>query len=246
MPATWLVIPTFNEAPVLEALLRAAHAQLEAVAPGDFRILVVDDDSPDGTGRILDRLAAELSAVEALHRPAKSGLGRAYKAGFERALGAGAQVVVQMDADFSHDPADLPRLLGAVRGGADLALGSRYVAGGGVEDWGPARRALSRGGCAYARWLLGVAVRDLTGGFKAHRRATLEAIDLGSIRSEGYAFQIEVTYRALHRGLRVEELPIVFRDRRLGHSKMSARIALEAALLVPYLRLTQARRSARG
>jgi dolichol-phosphate mannosyltransferase len=232
MPGTWIVIPTYNEAELVEDLVRAVHARMS----GDFRILVVDDNSPDGTGRIVDGLAGELAEVEVLHRPAKEGLGRAYIDGFSRALAGGAEHVVQMDADFSHDPADVPRLLAAVRDGADMALGSRYVAGGGVEDWGPVRRSISRGGCAYARAVLGVRVRDLTGGFKAHRRATLEAIDVPAIRSEGYSFQIEVTYRALLCGLRVVELPITFRDRRLGHSKMSARIALEAMVLVPRLR----------
>jgi dolichol-phosphate mannosyltransferase len=233
MSGTWVVVPTYNEAELVEDLVRALHREL---AGSEHRILVVDDSSPDGTGAIADRLAAELPEVEVLHRPDKEGLGRAYLAGFARALAGGAELVAQMDADFSHAPADLPRLLAAVRGGADMALGSRYVAGGGVEDWGPLRRAISRGGCAYARTVLGVPIRDLTGGFKAHRRETLEAIDLASVRSQGYAFQIEITYRALLRGLRVVELPIVFRDRRLGRSKMSARIALEAMVLVPGLR----------
>jgi dolichol-phosphate mannosyltransferase len=235
MSGTWVVIPTYNEAEVVEDLVRAVHRELTADG-GEFRILVVDDDSPDGTGAIVDRLASELPEVEPLHRGAKDGLGRAYLAGFARALEGGADFVAQMDADFSHAPADLPRLLAAVRDGADMALGSRYVAGGGVEDWGPIRRAISRGGCAYARLALGVRIRDLTGGFKAHRRTTLEAIDLDGVRSQGYAFQIEITYRALRRGLRVVELPIVFRDRRRGHSKMSARIAIEAMFLVPGLR----------
>jgi dolichol-phosphate mannosyltransferase len=235
MPGTWVVIPTYNEAELVEDLVGAVHREL-AAAGGEFHILVVDDASPDGTGTIVDRLAAELPAVEVLHRAGKDGLGRAYIAGFGHALEHGAELVAQMDADFSHDPADLPRLLAAVRDGADMALGSRYVPGGGVEDWGRLRRAISRGGGAYARAVLGVGIRDLTGGFKAHRRATLEAIDLGAVRSEGYAFQIEVTYRALLRGLRVVELPIVFRDRRQGRSKMSARIALEAMIVVPRLR----------
>ncbi|MCW3065385.1 MAG: glycosyltransferase [Solirubrobacterales bacterium] len=240
MPGTWVVIPTYNEAEVVEDLVRAVHRELTADA-GEFHILVVDDGSPDGTGAIVDRLATELPEVEVLHRNEKDGLGRAYIAGFGRALEAGADVVAQMDADFSHAPADVPRLLAAVREGADMALGSRYVRGGGVEDWGPVRRAISRGGCAYARAVLGVRIRDLTGGFKALRADTLRAIDLPAVRSEGYAFQIEVTYRALLRGLRVVELPIVFRDRRLGHSKMSARIALEAIVLVPRLRRLRGR-----
>jgi len=235
MSGVWVVIPTYNEAEVVEDLVRAVHRELSA-EDGEFRILVVDDGSPDGTGAIVERLGGELPEVEALHRTAKDGLGRAYIAGFARALAAGAEIVAQMDADFSHAPADLPRLLAAVRGGADMALGSRYVAGGGVEDWGPVRRAISRGGCTYARIALGVPIRDLTGGFKAHRRTTLEAIQLDAVRSQGYAFQIEMTYRAVRRGLRVVELPIVFRDRRLGRSKMSARIAIEAMFLVPGLR----------
>jgi dolichol-phosphate mannosyltransferase len=240
MPGTWVVIPTYNEAEVVEDLVRAVHRELAADG-GEFHILVVDDASPDGTGAIVDRLATELPEVEVLHRNGKDGLGRAYVAGFGRALEAGADIVAQMDADFSHAPADVSRLVTAVREGADMALGSRYVRGGGVEEWGPVRRAISHGGCAYARAVLGVRVRDLTGGFKAHRAATLRAIDLPAVRSEGYAFQIEVTYRALLLGLRVVELPIVFRDRRLGRSKMSSRIALEAMLLVPRLRRLRGR-----
>ena len=204
------------------------------------RVLVVDDSSPDGTGRIAERLAAEHEAVEVLHRPRKSGLGRAYVAGFTHALAAGAGAVIEMDADFSHDPADLPRLLQGLTGGADLVLGSRYVDGGGIADWGRIRRLLSRAGCEYARRVLGVGVRDLTGGFKCFRASALEAIDYASVRSQGYAFQVELTYRALRSGLRVEEIPIVFREREEGSSKMSARIALEAAWLVPALRLGRA------
>jgi len=232
MAGTWVVVPTYNEAALVEDLVRAVHRELSG---SEHRILVVDDASPDGTGAIVDRLARELP-VEPLHRPRKEGIGPAYLAGFARALEGGAEFVVQMDADFSHAPADVPRLIAAVRDGADMALGSRYVPGGGVEDWGPLRRVISRGGCLYARLVLRTRIHDLTGGFKAHRRATLEAIDLPSVRSHGYAFQIEITYRALLRGLRVVELPIVFRDRRLGHSKMSTRIALEAMILVPRLR----------
>lgn len=231
----WVVIPTYNEADNLEAIVRAALAELEPYAPDDHAILVVDDNSPDGTGAIADRLAAEHDAVEVLHRQAKSGLGQAYLAGFARALGGGAQFVIEMDADFSHDPRYLPQLLDAARD-ADLVLGSRYVAGGGVRDWGLLRRLISRGGGLYARKILGVEVQDLTGGFKCIRREVLEGIDLDSVRAEGYVFQIEVTYRALLAGFRVREIPIVFSDRTVGASKMSTRIALEAMWLVPRLR----------
>jgi len=233
--SVWVVIPTYNEAPNIDGIVRAAAAQLERTVPGDYRILVVDDGSPDGTGELADRLAEELAAVEVLHRREKNGLGQAYLAGFARALEGGAELVIEMDADFSHDPRYLQDLLGAVQD-ADLVLGSRYVAGGGVEDWGPLRRVISRGGCLYARMILRTGVRDLTGGFKCIRREVLEAIDLDSVRAEGYVFQIEVTYRALLAGFRVREVPIVFRDRTRGKSKMSARIAIEAMLSVPGLR----------
>ncbi|WP_241004291.1 polyprenol monophosphomannose synthase [Conexibacter sp. SYSU D00693] len=233
----WLVLPTYEEAENVEAIVRAAQAVLRRAAPEGFRILVVDDSSPDGTGEIADGLAAEFpEEVEVLHRGAPEGLGRAYLAGFARALEGGASHVLEMDADFSHDPMDLERLLDAVRGDADLVLGSRYVRGGGVRDWGPVRRVVSRGGSFYARVVLGLAVRDLTGGFKCFRREVLEALDLPTVRSVGYAFQVELTYRAVRRGFRVVEVPIVFRDRVRGRSKMGWRIALEAALLVPRLR----------
>jgi dolichol-phosphate mannosyltransferase len=199
-------------------------------------MLVVDDNSPDGTGELADRLAAEREELRVLHRPAKAGLGPAYLAGFAEALAGGAGYVMEMDADFSHDPEDLGRLLTAAREGADLVLGSRYVPGGGVQDWGPLRRLISRGGSLYARVILGVGQHDLTGGFKCFRGATLEAIDLGSVTSKGYAFQIELTYRAARRGLRIVEVPIVFRERRVGRSKMSSRIALEAFWRVPQIR----------
>jgi dolichol-phosphate mannosyltransferase len=231
----WLILPTYNEADNLEKMVRAALPRLAAVAP-EHRILVVDDNSPDGTGRIADRLAAELSGLEVLHRPGKAGLGRAYLAGFARALEGGADLVLEMDCDFSHDPADLPRLIAAAAE-ADLVLGSRYVPGGGVTHWGIFRRALSRGGSLYAQLLLGLPVRDLTGGFKCFRREVLEGVDLAGIAADGYGFQIEVTYRAIRAGFRVKEVPIVFRDRRVGQSKMSARIALEAVWKVPALRL---------
>ena len=231
-PATWLVIPTYNEAANVEAIAAAALAEL----PAPRRLLIVDDDSPDGTGAIADRIAVREPDLEVLHRPRKQGIGPAYLAGFKRALAAGAGVVAQMDADFSHDPADLPRLLGALRD-ADLAIGSRYVEGGGVADWGAVRRAVSRGGGSYARLILGVPVNDLTGGFKAFRRDVLESIDLDSVDALGYAFQVEMTYRAIQAGFRVVEVPITFRDRRIGESKMTGRIVLEAAWRVPAMRL---------
>jgi dolichol-phosphate mannosyltransferase len=236
--AVWLILPTFNEAENIAAVVAAAREVLERAAPGDHRILVVDDSSPDGTGDIADGLAAQHDDVEVLHRTTREGLGPAYLAGFAHALGGGAQFVMEMDSDFSHDPADLARLLAAAED-ADLVLGSRYVAGGGVTDWGRVRRFVSRGGSWYARVVLGLDVRDLTGGFKCFRREVLEAIDLPSVRSRGYAFQVELTHRAVHAGFRVVELPIVFRDRELGHSKMSWRIAGEAALLVPQLRFAR-------
>jgi dolichol-phosphate mannosyltransferase len=232
MPAAWLILPTYNEAENIERIVRAALPQL-ASASDDPHILIVDDGSPDGTGEIADRLASEFAEVEVLHRTAKEGLGRAYLAGFERALASGADFVLEMDSDFSHDPADLPRLLAA---DADLVLGSRYVPGGGVTDWGLFRRLLSRGGSWYARMVLRVPVRDLTGGFKCFRRATLEGIDYNRTHADGYGFQIELTYRAIKAGFRVKEVPIVFRDRQAGTSKMSPRIAIEAVWKVPALR----------
>jgi dolichol-phosphate mannosyltransferase len=234
----WLILPTFDEAENIEALVAAAVPALAAGAPGGFRLLVVDDSSPDGTGAIADRLAAEHEEVEVLHRVRREGLGPAYLAGFRHALANGAGRVLEMDADFSHDPADLPRLLAAVDAGADVALGSRYVDGGAVADWGLLRRALSRGGCVYARTVLGLPIKDLTGGFKCFRREVLDAIDLGTVRSHGYAFQVELTYRALARGFSVVEVPIVFRDRQLGRSKMSPAIAIEACWMLPRLRLS--------
>jgi dolichol-phosphate mannosyltransferase len=233
----WLILPTFDEAENIELIVDAALGVLRTAAPDGFRILVVDDSSPDGTGRIADRLAAAHPEVEVLHRTERTGLGPAYLAGFGHALGHGAGYVFEMDADFSHDPADLARLLAAVRdGGADVALGSRYVPGGAVADWGVLRRIVSRGGSLYARLVLGLPVRDLTGGFKCFRAEVLEAIDLPTVRAHGYAFQVELTNRAVRRGFRVVEVPITFRDRLRGKSKMSARIALEAMFLVPRLR----------
>jgi dolichol-phosphate mannosyltransferase len=235
----WVILPTYDERDDVEPLTEAIVAVLRRVGH-PFRVLIVDDASPDGTGVAADGLAARLPEVEVLHRAAKEGLGRAYQAGFVRALAEGAEWVVEMDADFSHDPAHLPALLAAA-GEADLVLGSRYTPGGGVEDWGPLRRALSRGGCLYARRMLGVGVRDLTGGYKVLHRRVLEAIDVPSLRGQGYVFQVEVTYRALMAGFRVREVPIVFRDRRHGRSKMSPRIALEAIWRVPALRRRRGR-----
>jgi dolichol-phosphate mannosyltransferase len=231
----WVVIPTYNEAANIEGIIRATIAELERLVPDAHRILVVDDNSPDGTGDIADRLAERHPRVEVLHRAAKTGLGHAYLAGFSRALSGDAELVIEMDADFSHDPRYLEPLLGAAEE-ADLVLGSRYVQGGGIENWGIVRRLISRGGGLYARTILGVPIHDLTGGFKCIRRRVLEAIQLDTVRAEGYVFQIEVTYRALLAGFKVTEVPIVFRDRTVGTSKMSARIAAEAMLAVPLLR----------
>jgi dolichol-phosphate mannosyltransferase len=228
----WLVIPTYNEAANVEAIVSAALEKL----PPDRRLLVVDDSSPDGTGQIAERLAAGRDEVAVLHRPVKRGLGPAYVAGFREALAGGAELIAHMDADFSHDPADLPRLLEAAAH-ADLVLGSRYVEGGGVTDWGPRRRAISRWGSAYARAALGVPIRDLTGGFKVFRRPVLEAINLGSLASLGYAFQVETTFRTILAGFKVVEVPITFRDRRVGQSKMTGSVVLEAAWRVPAMRL---------
>jgi dolichol-phosphate mannosyltransferase len=233
--ATWVIIPTYNEAVNLERIVAAACAELDRVAEGEYRILVVDDGSPDGTGAIADALAAASDRIEVLHRPQKAGLGAAYLAGFQRALTAGAERVIEMDADFSHDPRYLPALL-AASANADVVLGSRYVAGGGVRDWSLLRKMISRGGGLYARAVLGVDVADLTGGFKCIRREVLEAIDLPSVRAQGYVFQIEVTYRSILAGFTVREIPIVFADRTAGKSKMSARIALEAVWRVPELK----------
>jgi dolichol-phosphate mannosyltransferase len=232
----WVVLPTFDEAENLEQILAMILPVMRRHAgENGFRVLVVDDDSPDGTGAIADRVAAVEPEVRVLHRPTREGLGPAYLAGFAVALGDGASHVIEMDADFSHEPHDLPRLLRAAQD-ADLVLGSRYVPGGVVADWGLWRRIISRGGSAYARIVLGLRVQDLTGGFKCFRREVLEAIDLATVRSHGYGFQVELTYRAVRAGFRVVEIPIIFRDRRLGHSKMSWRIAAEAMLLVPQLR----------
>ena len=227
-----ICLPTYNERENLEPMIRALGAVLR---PGD-RVLVVDDGSPDGTGEIADRLAGEHDWVGVLHRERKEGLGPAYLAGFRRALADGAELVLEMDCDFSHDPKDVPRLVAAVEEGADLALGSRYVRGGSVGNWGLVRRFVSRGGSIYAQVLIGTRIRDLTGGFKCYRRAVLERIDLDAIATRGYAFQIETTYRALRAGFRVVEVPIRFVDREAGGSKMSRAIVLEAIWKVPMLR----------
>lgn len=238
MPSAWLVLPTYNEAGNVEAIVRAVLPRLAAATgPDEHRLLIVDDSSPDGTGAIADRLAAELDAVEVLHRAAKDGLGRAYLAGFRGALDAGADLILEMDADFSHDPVDIPRLIEASRD-ADLVLGSRYVEGGGIVNWGFWRRLLSRGGSWYARAVLGIRVRDLTGGFKCFRREVLERLDLSTVHAGGYGFQVELTYLALEAGFRVREVPIVFHERREGASKMSGWIALEAVWKVPALRFS--------
>jgi dolichol-phosphate mannosyltransferase len=239
-PVPWIVLPTLCEAanigPVVAALLSAA--------PEGTRILVVDDASPDGTGAVADRLAAEHDAVSVLHREGTRGLAAAYVDGFAHALAHGADAIVQMDCDGSHDPAAVPALLAAVAGGADVAIGSRYVAGGGVEGWSAWRRAVSRAGCAYARVVLGAPVRDLTSGLKCWRAGALVATRFTDARSRGYAFQVELTWRALGAGLAVTELPIVFRERRAGRSKLSAAVAVEAAWRVPALRLQSRRPSA--
>ena len=224
-------LPTYEErenlAPIVAGILAATP---------DVDVLVIDDNSPDGTGRLADELAAREPRVHVLHRAGKQGLGRAYLAGFDWALARGYAYVLEMDADFSHDPRYLPVLLGRARTDADLVLGSRYVPGGGTVNWGVGRKLISRGGSLYARTILGVRVRDLTGGFKCFRREVLEAIDLPTVECSGYAFQIELTYRALQAGFRVTEIPIRFRERREGHSKMTPRIALEAVWKVPAMR----------
>jgi dolichol-phosphate mannosyltransferase len=233
VPRAVVCLPTYNERENLEPMVEALGEVLDTSRDG---VLVIDDGSPDGTGEIADRLAAELSWVSVLHRDRKEGIGPAYVAGFRRLLAEGAELLLEMDCDFSHDPADVPRLIAAAEE-ADLVLGSRYVEGGGTENWGLLRRFVSRGGCLYAQVLLGVRVRDLTGGFKCFRREALEAIDLDALSAHGYAFQIETTYRVLRAGLRVREIPIRFVERRAGASKMTGAIVLEAVWKVPLLRL---------
>ncbi len=232
-PRAVVCVPTYNERENLEPLVRALADVLDTTRD---RVLVIDDASPDGTGQLADRLADELPWVGVLHRGAKEGIGGAYVAGFADALASGAELVLEMDCDFSHDPEDVPRLVSAAEDGADLVLGSRWVEGGGTENWGIMRRFVSRGGSLYARLVLGVGIRDLTGGFKCYRRRVLETIDLDAIAARGYGFQIEGTYRTLRAGFRVVEIPITFVDRRVGESKMSGAIVLEAMRQVPVLR----------
>ena len=232
MPRAVLCLPTYNERENLEPMVLALAGVLDTAKD---RLLVIDDGSPDGTGEIADRLAAELPWVTVLHRETKEGIGPAYVAGFRHALAEGAELVLEMDCDFSHNPADVPRLIAAADE-ADLVLGSRYAPGGGTANWGLLRRTISRGGCLYAQTILGMGVRDLTGGFKCFRRAALEAIDLGALSAHGYAFQIETTYRVKRAGLRVREVPITFVERRAGASKMTGSIVAEAIWRVPLLR----------
>jgi dolichol-phosphate mannosyltransferase len=241
MPDVLVIVPTYNERDNLPAIIAAVH---EHLAEAD--VLVVDDNSPDGTGAIADEIAAKDKQVHVLHRPGKQGLGTAYVAGFKWALARDYKFLFEMDCDFSHDPKYLPVMLGRARAGADLVLGSRYVAGGGTVNWGPMRKFISRGGSLYARTILGIGVRDLTGGFKCFRRATIEALDLDTVSAQGYGFQIEMTYRAVKHGFRVEEVPIVFVDRRVGQSKMSKKIFVEALTLVWKLRLAGAGGTARS
>jgi dolichol-phosphate mannosyltransferase len=232
-------VPTYDEHRNVEPLVRALG---EAFSAGglDGHVLVIDDNSPDGTGEIADQLASELGYLSVLHRPAKQGLGPAYLAGFRRVLAEGVELVAEMDCDFSHDPADLPRLVAAAAD-ADAVLGSRYVPGGSVRNWSPLRRAVSRSGCLYARALLGIRVHDATSGFRVYHRRVLETIPLERVTTRGYAFQIEMVYRVLQAGFRVREVPIVFSDRERGGSKMGPGIVAEAAVRVPALRLAALR-----
>jgi dolichol-phosphate mannosyltransferase len=238
-PRVLVIVPTYNERDNVGSLIDAVHDHLPIAD-----LLIVDDNSPDGTGQLADEIAARDPRVHVLHRHGKQGLGTAYVAGFRWALERDYDYLFEMDCDFSHDPQYLPVLLGAAQAGADLVLGSRYVDGGGTVNWGPLRKIISRGGSLYARTILGVAVRDLTGGFKCFRRRVLETIDLDSVAAQGYGFQIEMTFRALRAGFRVVEIPIVFVDRRVGQSKMSKRIFLEALTLVWKLRIGRAGASA--
>jgi dolichol-phosphate mannosyltransferase len=232
---TWVVLPTYDEIDNLGPISSAILAALPAAT-----VLVVDDNSPDGTGRLADELATGDPRIRVLHRPGKHGLGRAYIDGFRVAIEAGAELILQMDADFSHDPAVLPRLVAPILDGtADLVIGSRYVPGGGVEDWGLGRRIVSRGGSIFARLVLGLGQHDLTGGFKAWRASTLAALPFDRIHAGGYVFQVEMTFRASRAGARVSEVPIVFRDRRVGQSKMSRRIVVEALFVVIQLRIDE-------
>src|SRR3954447_6645986 len=233
----WVVLPTYNEAENIEPMVAAILASLPAAI-----VLVVDDGSPDGTGDLADKLAASDSRIRVQHRAQKQGLGRAYLDGFGVALAGGATVVVQMDADFSHDPSALPALAGPIAAGdADLVIGSRYTKGGSVEDWGVGRRVISRGGSLFARVVLGLGQNDLTGGFKAWRATTLAAVPFAGVHAGGYVFQIEMTFRASRAGARIHEVPITFRDRRVGASKMSRRIVVEALVVVVQLRFEELR-----
>ncbi len=241
MPDTFLIcVPTYNEIENLPLMVDAL-AEVRGAEGLEGHVLVIDDGSPDGTGTLADELVAERDWLHVLHRPDKAGLGQAYVAGFRWALARDYAYVLEMDCDFSHPPDAIPRLLAAARGGADLVLGSRYSEGGGTRNWGLARRVISAGGCLYARTLLGVRVRDLTGGFKCFRRVVLETIDLGSVDAQGYQFQIEMTYRTLRLGFTVVEVPITFTDRVIGGSKMSKAIVLEAVRRVPALRVAALR-----
>jgi len=235
MAEVLVIVPTYNERDNLPEIVAAVHEHLP-----EADLLVVDDNSPDGTGAVADELAARDAKIHVLHRAGKQGLGTAYVAGFKWALARDYQFLFEMDCDFSHDPKYLPLMLARARDGADLVLGSRYVDGGGTVNWGPMRKLISRGGSFYARTILGIGVRDVTGGFKCFRRATLEKLDLDSVSAQGYGFQIEMTYRTIRHGMRVEEIPIVFVDRRVGQSKMSKKIFLEALTLVWKLRLAGA------
>jgi len=226
-------LPTYDERENLEPMIRALAEVLDTALD---RVLVVDDGSPDGTGELADALARELPWISVLHRPSKQGIGPAYVAGFRWALDAGAELILEMDCDFSHDPSDVPRLIAATAD-ADLALGSRYARGGGTRNWGLLRRIVSRSGCLYAQIVLGMHIRDLTGGFKCFRRDALEALDLAALSAHGYAFQIETTFRLHRLGLRIVEVPITFVERRAGSSKMTGSIVAEAMWRVPILRL---------
>jgi len=233
-PVAWVCVPTYNERENVEALVTAVREALDD-AGINGHVLVIDDGSPDGTGEIADAMAARDDRVHVLHRTAKEGIGPAYRAGFRHAMAQGADLILEMDCDFSHNPRDVPRLITAAQR-ADVVLGSRYARGGGVAEWGIVRRAISRGGCLYAQAWIGTSVKDLTGGFKCFRREVLEAIPLDDVSGAGYVFQVEMTYRALLQGFTVLEVPITFTDRTEGQSKMSRGIVAEAAVLVPRLR----------
>jgi len=230
-----VILPTYNERENLERFVERLLEVFDANGL-DGHVVVVDDGSPDGTGQIADSLASRLDNLSVIHRAEKQGIGPAYVAGFKQALTTDTEYIMEMDCDFSHDPANIPAFLEAIKQ-ADLVLGSRYVPGGRVENWGLLRRLISRWGGLYARLVLGIPVNDLTGGNKCFRRKVLEALDLDSVSSQGYGFQIEMTYRAIRKGFRVKEIPITFSDRQLGQSKMSKRIVLEAVVLVWKLRL---------